>query len=296
MLPHLTRRREILAPSVALLVFATLTVGSEQSARAQDGTAPTNGTTTTTPTPSTAPTNNAEPKKDESANGKKDDKAASAAETSQEPHAEGAATEHHEEGKEPNQAVYLSGDLAFARADVGAFSDNTGFDKTGANGIAYGLGIGYRNRSLRVGARFRINDTTEFSLWSVMAEVGYGLKLRPIEPVFVFHAGYMFDTNIQRPVFSSSLPQGNVLTPDVDLKGAVLGVEAVANYWATKSLRIGPYVGFDLTILHRSQAALPQSIFPIPDDVRNNALFGESGSGVGYVFNVGIRGTVDIGW
>lgn len=299
MLPHLTRRREILAPSVALLVFAALTVGSEQSARAQDGTAPTNGTTTTTPsTPSTtspsSPTTS-EPKKDDSANGKTDEKTATAAEKSQEPQTE-EATEHHDEDKEPVHAVYLSGDIAFARADVGAFSDTTGFDKTGANGIAYGFGAGYRHRNLRIGARFRINDTTELSLWSLMAEVGYGLKLRPIEPVFLLHAGYMFDTKIDRPVFSSSLPQGNVLTPDIDLKGAVIGVEAVANYWATKTLRIGPYVGFDVTILKRSQADLPQSIFPIPDDVRNNPLFTEAGHGVGYVFNIGIRGTADIGW
>lgn len=295
MLPHLTRRREFLAPSVALLVFAALTVGSEQSARAQDGTAPTNGTTTTTPsTPSPSSPAATEPKKDDSANGKKDEKAATAAEKSQEPVAEG--TEHHDEDKEPTQAVYLSGDIAFARADVGAFSDTTGFDKTGANGVAYGFGAGYRNRNLRLGARFRVNDTTELSLWSIMAEVGYGLKLRPIEPVFVLHAGYMFDTKVERAVFSSSLPQGNVLTPDIDLKGAVIGVEAVANYWVAKALRIGPYVGFDLTILKRSQADLPQSIFAIPDDVRNNPLFTEAGHGVGYVFNVGIRGTADIGW
>ena len=33
---------------------------------------------------------------------------------------------------------------------------------------------------------------------------------------------------------------------------------------------------------------------PLTDDTKNNPLYRESGSGVGYVFTLGIRGTGDI--
>jgi len=207
--------------------------------------------------------------------------------------AEPAAVDDHQEDL---QAVYLSGDIGFTRADVGGLSDSTGFDKTGANGLLAGLGIGYRNRAFRFGARFRDASTTEYSLWSIMGEVGYGLKMRPLSPAFYVHAGYIFDTGVERGAISSKLPAGNVLTPDVDLNGVVVGAEVVASYWLTKFLRVGPFIGFDLTVLHRSQPPVPQSLFRVPDEVRNNALFGESGNGLGYMFNIGLRVTGDVGF
>jgi hypothetical protein len=195
---------------------------------------------------------------------------------------------------EQRRAIYVSVDFGFARADVGGLSDNTGFDKTGANGIMGGLGIGYRLNNLRIGGRFRDASTTEFELWSLVGEIGYGLPLRPITPVIFVHGGYMFDSGIQRSVVAKSVPAGNVLTPNLGLDGAVLGAELLGNIHLSQFLRLGPFIGFDLTWLHRKQVGLPQSIVPLTDDTKNNPLYTDSGSGVGYVFTLGIRGTGDI--
>ena len=193
-----------------------------------------------------------------------------------------------------HRAVYISVDIAFTRADVGGISDNTGFDKTAANGLLAGLGLGYRFKEFRLGARFRDSTTTEFSLWSLMGEIGYGLPFRPVSPTFFAHAGYMFSNGIERSVVASALPAGNVLTPQVQLDGLVVGGELVASFWLTKFLRVGPFVGVDFAWLHRSQVSLPQSIVPLTAETRNNALYNDSGSGVGYMLNIGLRGTGDI--
>jgi hypothetical protein len=204
-----------------------------------------------------------------------------------------AATETDKDKDDP-RAIYLSADFGFARPDLGAFSDNLAFDKTAANGILAGIGIGYRYKALRIGGRFRDTSTTEFSLWSLMGEVGYGLPFRPLTPIIMVHAGYMFDAGVERSVIGSSLPRGNILTPNIELDGLVLGIEANAAYSITKFFRVGPFLGLDMTFLHRSQPPPPQSIVPLTDDVRKNALFGDSGSGVGYVLNLGLRVTGDI--
>ena len=196
--------------------------------------------------------------------------------------------------KEDPRAVYLSADLGFTRPDLGGISDNLAFDKTKANGLLAGLGIGYRHKALRIGARFRDASTTEFSLWSLMGEVGFGLPFRPLTPIIFVHAGYMFDAGIERAVVASSLPRGNVLTPNIDLDGLVLGVEANVAYSITKFFRVGPFLGLDLTFLHRAQPAAPQSLFPLTEETRTSALFGDSGSGVGYIINLGIRVTGDV--
>ena len=195
---------------------------------------------------------------------------------------------------EQRRAIYVSVDFGFTRADVGGLSDNTNFDKTGANGIFGGLGIGYRHNNLRIGGRFRDASTTEFDLWSLMGEIGYGFPMRPITPVVFVHAGYMFDSGIQRSVVAKSLPAGNVLTPNLGLDGAVVGAEVLGNIHLSQFLRIGPFIGFDLMWLHRKQVGLPQSIVPLTDETKNNPLYTDSGSGVGYVFSLGIRGTGDI--
>ena len=196
--------------------------------------------------------------------------------------------------KEEKHAIYVSADIGFTRADVGALSDATGFDKTSANGFLAGIGIGYRFKDFRIGGRFRDTSTTEYSLWSLMGEVGYGLKLRPLSPTFFVHAGYMFDVGIERGAISSSLPRGNFQTPDVDLNGLVIGGEIVASYWFSKILRAGPFIGLDLTFLHRSTVDLPQSLFPLMDETKANPLYNGNGSGAGYLLSFGLRGTFDV--
>jgi hypothetical protein len=232
------------------------------------------------------PTASAKPRLDKDATGTNPD----GSPVVTDPNAPAADAEH----KEDKRAVYISLDFGYTRADVGGISDSTGFDKTGANGTLAGIGLGYRYQELRVGARFRASTTTEYSLWSLMGEVAYGLPLRPISPIFALHAGYMFDTDVERAVIAGSLPVGNVLPPNVDLDGLVVGAEVFGSIWVTKFLRVGPFVGFDFSFLHRSQVRLPQSTQPITDETRTNALYDDSGSGVGYLLNLGIRGTGDI--
>ena len=197
---------------------------------------------------------------------------------------------------EDRRAIYISLDIGFVRSDVGGISNNTGFDKTAANGLLGAIGLGYRFKDLRIGARFRDANTTEYSLWSLVGEIGYGLPFRPVSPVLFAHAGYMFSNGVERSVIQSALPPGNVLTPKAQLDGLVVGGELVASLWLTKFLRVGPFLGVDFSWLHRSQVALPQSIVPISAATRNNALYNDSGSGVGYLLSIGIRGTGDIGF
>lgn len=206
------------------------------------------------------------------------------------------APKAEEEEKEPAHAVYLSGDITFTRVDMGAFKDDTSFDKTAANGLAYGLGVGYRLRGFRVGARFRANATTEFTLWNMMLEVGWGPNLRPIQPVFMLHGGYTFDTSIQRAVFASSLPEGNVLTPDADVKGGLVGVEVLASWWVTKFVRLAPFVGFDVNFLHRERVPVASSVYPALPETAELPLYSTTGSGIGYTFGAGLRATFDIGF
>ena len=196
--------------------------------------------------------------------------------------------------KEDPRAIYLSGELGFTRADIGGFTDTFAFDKTGANGLLAGLGLGYRYKALRIGARFRDASTTEYSLWSLMGEVGFGLPFRPLTPIIFLRAGYIFDEGVERSLVASSLPRANVLTPNIELDGLVVGAEAYIAYSVTKFFKVGPFIGLDLTFLHRAQPGPPQSLQPIDDNTRNNALFGDSGSGVGYMLNLGLRVTGDV--
>jgi hypothetical protein len=196
--------------------------------------------------------------------------------------------------KEAPRAIYLSGELGFTRADIGGITDTFAFDKTGANGLVAGLGLGYRYKALRIGARFRDASTTEYSLWSLMGEVGFGLPFKPLTPIIFIHAGYIFDEGVERSVVASSLPRANVLTPNIELNGLVLGAEVYAAYSVTKVFKVGPFLGADFTFLHRAQPSPPQSLQPIDDNTGSNALFGDSGSGIGYMLNLGVRATGDI--
>jgi hypothetical protein len=196
---------------------------------------------------------------------------------------------------EATKAIYISGDLGFTRSDLGAFSDNTGFDRTAANGVLYGLGAGYRVKGFRVGLRWRVYDTTEFSLWTVAASAGYALPLRPLTPIFSAHLGYVFDQKIQGNSFRSSLPEGNVLPPDVDVKGLLVGLDANASYWLTKFFRLGVFLGADVMFLHRSQAPFPQSLFGPTPEISSKPIYTDSGSGIGLNVNLGVRGAFDIG-
>jgi len=195
--------------------------------------------------------------------------------------------------KEDRRAIYLSGELGFTRADIGGLTDTFAFDKTGANGLVAGLGVGYRYKALRIGGRFRDASTTEYSLWSIMGEVGYGLPFKPLTPIVFIHAGYIFDEGVERSVVASSLPRTNVLTPNIELDGLVLGAEVYGAYSVTKFFKVGPFLGLDLTFLHRAQPSPPQSLQPT-DRAASSALFGDSGSGIGYMLNVGLRVTGDL--
>ncbi|HVH43859.1 MAG TPA: hypothetical protein VM925_16010 [Labilithrix sp.] len=197
---------------------------------------------------------------------------------------------------EVDKAIYFSGDLAFTRSDLGVIADNSGFDRTAANGVLYGLAAGLRLKDLRFGVRWRVYDTTEFALWNFSLSAGYGLPLRPVSPVFSAHLGYVFDQSIEPGLFTKSLPEGTQLPPNVDVKGILAGVDVNASYWVTRFLRLGLFIGFDLMFLSREKAALPQSIYGVPPETPNNPLFSDSGTSLGLNMNAGLRGAFDIGF
>lgn len=206
------------------------------------------------------------------------------------------AAEHHEEEKEAKRAVFVSGDIAFTRVDLGGISDNLAIDKSGANGLLYGFAGGLRLKNLRVGARWRVFDTSEYNMWSVAGTVGFGLPMRPLSPILTANVGYVWDQTIDRGAFSSSLPPGTVLPPNVDVEGLLVGLDLNAAYWMTKFARIGAFIGTDFFFLSRERAPLPSSIFPIDDTYRNKPLYNEVGSGISYTINIGLRGAFDVGF
>lgn len=251
---------------------ASGTTGAPGTPKAQGkpAAAPTTSTTTSTTT-ATTETKKEEPKKEEEA---------------------------ADDGKRKPHAVTLNLELGLTRSDLGAFSDSLGFDKTGANGLQYGVGAGVRLGDIRLGARFRSYSTTEFTLWSVMAEVGYGIKLEPIEPIISLHLGYAWNQEIERAVISGSLPPGNLIEPEVDLHSFLAGVEVNGLYSINQTVKVGPYLGFDLLVIKRDQANLPQSVFPGQSIAAYEVkpLYTDSGSGLGYNLSLGIRGVLDIGF
>lgn len=195
---------------------------------------------------------------------------------------------------ESNKAVYISGDLGFTRSDLGGLSNSLGFDRTVANGLLYGFGAGLRLKDIRLGARWRVYDTTEFQLWSFALSAGYGLPLRPVSPVFSAHVGYVFDQHVEETLFRRSLPPGTVVPPDIDLKGLLVGLDVNASYWVTRFLRLGLFIGADALFLNRAKASLPTSIFGVPPELAANPLYKDSGSSIGLNVNAGIRGAFDI--
>jgi hypothetical protein len=277
-------RLKRLVPAVAALSFA---IASSASARAQDAT-PATPAGTTPPTP--PPSND---QKDPNRPPPVTDPATTP--VAHRPVDEGQTHDPRIEEHEARRAVYISGDLGFTRPDLGLVSDDLGFDKTAANGVLYGLGAGLRMKDTRFGLRWRVHDTTEFTLWAFALSAGYGLPLRPISPILSAHVGYVFDQKLNAPLFRSSLPQGNILPPDIDVRGVVAGLDLNASYWVTAFLRVGLFLGADLLFLHRAQSAPAQSIFGPTPELDRNPLYADSGFGVGLTLNAGVRGAFDIG-
>ena len=195
---------------------------------------------------------------------------------------------------EASRAVFIGGDVGFTRGQLGIAPHDLGFDKTGANGENYGVYAGYRTKSLRFGARWRVQDTTEFDLWSFAATAGYAFSSRPWTPIVTLHLGYVFDEKLQAGLFRSSIPPGNVVQPDVELKGPFAGLDLAAEYWVSKAARLGGFLGVDAMYLFRPRVATPQSLFGPTPDYNKLALYSTSGSTLALMFNVGVRGEFDL--
>ena len=194
------------------------------------------------------------------------------------------------------RGLLFSGDFGITRSSLG--SGTLDFDKSAANGLLYGIGAGVRFGDLRLGARFRSNSTTEFTLYSVVAEVGYGIKAKPLEPILFFRLGYSWKQQLERATISGSLPPGNLIEPEVRLHNFLLGLELNALYHVNEAVRIGPFLGADLLIVQRDKVGFPQTIFPGQSVSTYEALplYNETGHSVGYNLNLGIRGALDFGF
>jgi hypothetical protein len=206
----------------------------------------------------------------------------------------GHGPEEEPKDVEAARAVFIGGDVGFTRGQLGIAPHDLGFDKTGANGENYGIFAGYRTSSLRLGARWRVQDTTEFDLWSFAATAGYAFSSRPWTPIVTLHLGYVFDEKLQAGLFRSSIPPGNVVLPDVELKGPFAGLDLAGEYWVSKEVRLGGFVGVDAMYLFRPRAETPQSLFGPTPDFDRLALYSTSGSTLALMFNLGIRGEFDL--
>jgi len=237
---------------------------------------------------------------------KKDQEAAAAAEEEEKkkkaaasaaaPAAPAPKKEEWDDSVEAEKAVFVAADLGFTRADLSTIAASSmAFDRGSANGLIIGLTGGLRLKDWQYGLRYRIYDTTQFTLWSFSASVAYALKYRPVTPIIEAHLGYVFDQSIESSVFKSSLPEGTILPPDVNVKGVILGGEASGNYWVTKWFRFGAFLGVDFMFLSRERAPLPQSTFGPSPEVETLPLYKESGFGIGLNINLGFRGSFDIG-
>jgi hypothetical protein len=194
------------------------------------------------------------------------------------------------------KAIWLWGDIGFTRSFVGVAQNDLGLDKTAANGVLYGIAAGLRLKQLLFGVRWHLHDTTEFALWDISASVGYELAMRPITPIVSAHLGYVFDQEVQGGAFRSALPEGNVLPPNVDLQGGLLGVDLSAAYRLTEAFRIGAFIGADLMFLVRPKVGSPQSLFGPTPELATHPLYADTGTSLGLNANAGIRGVFDIGF
>jgi hypothetical protein len=226
---------------------------------------------------------------------KKKKAAAAAAAAAPPPPPAPAPTPPPSEDIEAPKAIFIAADIGYTRADMSTIgASSMAFDSGSANGLILGLSGGLRLREWQYGLRYRIYDASTFTLWSFAASVSYALKYRPLTPILEGHLGYVFDQSIDAPVFKSSLPQGTVLPPDVNVRGVILGGEGSANYWVANWFRLGAFLGFDLMFLSRERAPLPQSVFGPTPEVASLPLYKDSGFGVGVNINLGIRGSFDI--
>lgn len=197
---------------------------------------------------------------------------------------------------EAAKAIFVTADLGYTRADMSTLAASSmAFDTGSANGLLLGLTGGLRLKDLAYGLKYRVYDASNFTLWSFSASVSYALKPRPVTPIIEGHLGYVFDQSIDRKVFESSLPEGTILPPDVDVKGLLLGGEGSANYWLTTWFRVGGFIGLDFMFLSRARAPLPQSTFGPTPEVETLPLYKDSGFGIGVNINVGIRGSFELG-
>lgn len=207
-----------------------------------------------------------------------------------------AESVEEESGEPAATAIYLSLDGAFSRVDLGALSDDLGLDRTAANGLLYGVSAGVRLKQARLGLRWRVQDTTEFNLWSVGISAGYELPLRPVTPSVSAHVGYVFSRSVEPALVRSAIPAGAVIPPKVEVEALLAGIDLAVTYSPVKFLAVGPFLGADLLVLHRDQARVPRTLFgAAPAEASDRPLYRESGSGLGLGLTAGLRGTFDFG-
>ena len=85
-------------------------------------------------------------------------------------------------------------------------------------------------------------------------------------------------------------------TWEVVVQGLLVGLDLYGSDWVTKFLRLGAFIGTDFFFLSRERSPLPGSIFPLPPDIQNRALYSETGGSIAYTINLGLRGAFDIGF
>lgn len=146
------------------------------------------------------------------------------------------------------------------------------------SGLSLGAGAGVRLVFLTLGARFRIAQLSDWSLWTLGGELGLHLPLGALEPSFSVGVGYAALAGAG----TEDLP--GLGTSLIDVSGVDARLGANLDYYVNPLLSFGARGSFELLALWRAGA-------PEADAAGLPAQYTRDGSGVGY----GITLSLDAG-
>jgi len=128
--------------------------------------------------------------------------------------------------------------------------------KTSQTGLLYGAGLGVRLVFITLGARFRLGNFSEWSLWTLNGELGIHIPLGSVEPYFTFGGGYA-----SMGAFNNKNLGGSLKSEDVDVKGYDIRGGFGVDVYVSNTFSIGANLTGELLALTRP-GVIPRSSSP----------------------------------
>ena len=138
------------------------------------------------------------------------------------------------------------------------------------SGFALGAGAGVRVIFLTIGARFRLNQTSDWNLWTLGGEVGLHLPYGALEPSFTLGVGYAALANVGGDA-AAGLDTGAI-----DVAGVDARLGANLDYYINPLLSFGARGSVEVLALWRSSSPQPEAV-----SAATAAVYGRDGSGIG---------------